>query len=103
MTWASACALAGLTEATPCGVVADGVAVCLVRLGAEVFAIHDQCTHEAVPLSEGEVEDGAIECWLHGSRFDLRTGEVLSLPAVRAVATYPTRVVDGQVQVDVAG
>jgi len=51
---------------------------CLVRVDSEVFAVHDECTHESVPLSEGDVEDGTIECWRHGSRFDLRTGAVLN-------------------------
>ncbi len=103
MSWAPACPLAQLADGTPCGVRVDGVAVCLVRVGTEVFAVHDECTHQAVALSEGEVEGTAIECWLHGSRFDLRTGAVLNPPAVTAVATYPTRVADGQVQVDVIG
>lgn len=101
MSWATVCAIATLPDAVPSGVVVDGVDVCLVRIGDELFAVHDECTHEAVPLSEGEVEDHTIECWLHGSRFNLHTGEVLNPPAVEPVATYPTRVVDGQVQIDV--
>ena len=68
-------------------------------LAGEVFAINDECTHADVPLSEGEVDDCAIECWLHGSRFDLRTGAVLNPPATRPVATFAVRVVDGHVQV----
>ena len=50
MSWASVCPLATFTDAVPFGVVVDGVAICLVRLGHEVFAVHDECTHEAVPL-----------------------------------------------------
>lgn len=79
----------------------ERAAVCLVRLGEEVFAVHDECTHESVPLSEGDVEGGAIECWRHGSRFDLRTGAVLNLPATEPVKVYPTCVTGDQVQVDV--
>lgn len=101
MSWSDACPLDDLADALPAGVVVDGVAVCLVRLAHEVLAVHDECTHEAVPLSEGDVEDGTIECWRHGSRFDLRTGAVLNPPAVKPVATYATRVSDGTVQVDV--
>ncbi len=101
MAWAVACPLAELAEASPRGVTVDGVAVCLVRLGDDVFAVHDECTHEAVPLSEGDVEDGTIECWLHGSRFDLRTGAVLNPPAVKPVPTYDSRVREAQVYVDV--
>lgn len=103
MRWTTACPLAELREATPVGMDVAGTAVCLVRLGSAVFAVHDECTHAAVPLSEGEVEDGAIECWLHGSRFDLRTGGVLNLPATKPVATYPVWVHGDDVRVDVDG
>jgi len=62
-----------------------------------VYALRDECTHESVPLSEGEVADGTIECWLHGSRFELATGRVLSPPATRPVAVFGVRTVDGDV------
>jgi 3-phenylpropionate/trans-cinnamate dioxygenase ferredoxin subunit len=55
----------------------------------EVFALQDLCSHAAVALSEGEVEDCRIECWLHGSHFDLRTGKPTSFPATEPVATFP--------------
>ena len=69
-----------------------GKPVCLARSGGEVFAISDVCSHADVALSEGDVEDGKIECWLHGSLFDLRTGEPSGLPATRPVPTYPVTV-----------
>src|SRR5665647_2388381 len=50
------------------------VAICLVRNNGQVYALHDECTHAEVQLSEGEVSNGTIGCWLHGSRFDLATG-----------------------------
>lgn len=99
MSWISACPLAALADSAPMGVNLDGVAVCLVRLGDEVFAVHDECTHESVPLSEGEVEGDRIECWRHGSQFNLRTGAVLNPPATRPVGVYPVRLENGQVQV----
>ena len=51
--------------------------------------VDDLCTHADVSLSEGDVDDGTVECWLHGSRFDLRTGEPTGLPATVPVAVYP--------------
>ncbi len=69
-----------------------GKPVCLARSGGEVFALADVCSHADVALSEGDVEDGKIECWLHGSLFDLRTGEPSGLPAIRPVTTYPVTV-----------
>ena len=67
----------------------------------ELHAISDICSHGAVSLSDGEVEGCTIECWLHGSRFDLRTGKPLSPPAVRPVAVYPLTVEGEKVLVDV--
>jgi 3-phenylpropionate/trans-cinnamate dioxygenase ferredoxin subunit len=95
------CILHDLADDKPIRVMLGGLAVCVVRTHRGVFAVHDECTHEAVPLSEGDVDDGAIECWRHGSRFDLATGAVLSLPAVEAVQVYPVQITDDQVLVDV--
>lgn len=75
--------------------------VSLVLTGDEVFAIHDVCSHSAVSLSEGEVDGCTVECWLHGSRFDLRTGKPLDPPATRPVMVYPVRIEGGCVYVDV--
>jgi 3-phenylpropionate/trans-cinnamate dioxygenase ferredoxin subunit len=102
LTWIRVCPLAELAADVPRAVLAEDVAICLVLASGEVFAVRDECTHEAVPLSEGEVEDGTIECWLHGSRFDLRTGDALNLPATRAVDTFPVRLVEGEVEVGIA-
>jgi nitrite reductase/ring-hydroxylating ferredoxin subunit len=89
-----ACSLNEIPEEAARRVVLDGIAICLARSQGEVFAISDICSHADVSLSEGDVEDGTVECWLHGSRFDLRTGQPTSLPAVKPVATYPV-VVEG--------
>ncbi len=67
----------------------------------EFFAVDDICTHGAVSLSEGEVAGREIECWGHGARFDFHTGEATALPAILAVATYPVRIEDGFVFVNV--
>ena len=93
--WAHACGLAGIEAGRPVHVDIDGYPVCLARSAGNVYALRDECTHEPVPLSEGEVTDGAIECWLHGSRFELATGPVLSPPATKPVAVFPARV-DGE-------
>ncbi|CAM3258534.1 bifunctional 3-phenylpropionate/cinnamic acid dioxygenase ferredoxin subunit [Stackebrandtia soli] len=75
----------------------DGTPVALARSGDEVYAIYDECSHAAVALSEGDVEDCTIECWLHGSRFDLRTGKPSGLPATVPVDVYPVEIRDGDV------
>ena len=93
--------LSQLPEVGAVRVVLDGVPVAVVRdEDGQVHAIGDTCTHADVSLSEGEVEDCSIECWLHGSRFDLRTGEPLALPAIRPVPVYPVTVEGDDVLVD---
>jgi 3-phenylpropionate/trans-cinnamate dioxygenase ferredoxin subunit len=66
--------------------------IAVVRSEGQVYAIRDVCSHADVALSEGDVEGCFIECWLHGSRFDLRTGKPTSLPALAAVPVYAVRV-----------
>jgi len=89
-----------VTEDSPRLVDVDGVPVCLVRTKDEVFAINDVCSHGQVSLTEGEVDGCTIECWLHGSRFDLRTGAPLSLPAVDPIPVYPVKIEDGKILVE---
>lgn len=81
----------------------DGVAIVLVRdTDGQFHALDELCTHEDVSLAEGEVSDCRIECWLHGSVFDLRSGAPLTLPATESVNVYPVWT-DGQdVLVDVS-
>lgn len=67
----------------------------------KIHAVSDICSHGQVSLSEGDVIDNTIECWLHGSTFDLVTGEALVLPATQPIPVYPLEVVDGRVMVDI--
>lgn len=92
MSYRSACPLAELREGGTHRVVLDGVPVCLVRTDGEVYAINDTCSHADVSLSEGEVEGLTIECWLHGSRFDLRTGEPSGPPATVPIAVHTVKI-----------
>jgi 3-phenylpropionate/trans-cinnamate dioxygenase ferredoxin subunit len=92
MSFERACALADVPEDEALAVDLGSLAVAVARNGDEVFALQDLCSHAAVALSEGEVEDCTVECWLHGSRFDLRTGKPTGLPATEPVATFPVEV-----------
>ena len=92
-----ACALADIPVEGAIKVNLDGIDICLARSEGEVFAINDTCSHADVSLAEGDVEDGTVECWLHGSRFDLRTGAPIGLPATRSVPTYPVTVIGDDV------
>ena len=101
MSFVRACATSDVAPDTALAVTVDDVAVAVVRDGDDWYAIYDECSHAAIALSEGEVEGDQIECWLHGSRFDLRTGKPTNLPATEPVAIYPVRVEGGDVLVDV--
>jgi 3-phenylpropionate/trans-cinnamate dioxygenase ferredoxin component len=91
-TFTEVVALRDLAEGTARRVMVDGVPVALVRTEGQVFAVSDVCSHADVSLSEGEVDGCTLECWLHGSRFDLRTGQPTGLPATVAVPVYPVTI-----------
>ena len=95
------CALSSLDDRKPFAASVDDVDVVLVRDGERVHALADLCSHAAVSLSEGEVTRKGIECWLHGSCFDLETGKPSSPPASEPVDVYAVDIRDGDVFVDV--
>ncbi|USX52507.1 non-heme iron oxygenase ferredoxin subunit [Lentzea sp. HUAS12] len=95
------CALSSLDDRKPFAATVDDVDVVLVREGERVHALADLCSHAAVSLSEGEVSRKGIECWLHGSCFDLETGKPSSPPATEPVDVYAVDIRDGDVFVDV--
>jgi len=84
-----------LTPGKPKLLEVDGNPVCVARIGDEVFALSDTCSHSDASLAEGDITEYRIECWLHGAEFDLRTGEALTLPAVSPLTTYDV-IRDGQ-------
>jgi len=96
-----ACGVGDVAPGAALAVEVDGVDVAVVRDGDSWYAIRDECSHAAIALSEGDVEGCEIECWLHGSRFDLRSGKPTGLPATEPVAVYPVTVQGDDVLVDV--
>jgi 3-phenylpropionate/trans-cinnamate dioxygenase ferredoxin subunit len=100
-TYVRVCSLADIADPGAIGVEIGGLPVAVVRAGGEVFALRDVCSHEEVPLSEGDVYDHTLECWLHGSCFDVRTGASTGPPATRPVPVYPVKVEEDDVYVAV--
>ena len=88
-------------EDEPKAVVAGDASIAVFRVGDELFALHNLCTHAHALLSDGFVEDGCVECPLHQGTFDLRTGEARKEPCTRDVQTFHVRELDGRVQVQV--
>jgi 3-phenylpropionate/trans-cinnamate dioxygenase ferredoxin subunit len=78
----------------------DGLLVVLVNLDGEFYAIEDVCTHDGGPLGEGELEGHELICPRHGARFDVRTGDALTLPAFEPAPTYEVRLENGDVLVE---
>ena len=101
MSFVRACALDEVPSDEALGVTIGDLDVAVARNGEEVYALQDLCSHAAVTLSEGEVANCTIECWLHGSTFDLRTGKPTTFPATEPVATFPVEIRDNDVYVDV--
>lgn len=81
----------------------EGHRLAVVRIDDDVYVIGDRCTHADVSLAEGEVDtdDRTLECWKHGSQFDLVTGAPTSLPATRPTPVYEAKVVDGRIVVEI--
>jgi 3-phenylpropionate/trans-cinnamate dioxygenase ferredoxin subunit len=94
-------------ELPPCSVkiiYAGDIAVGVYNLGGEYFGLEDRCSHDDGPLCEGDFDcdEGVAICPRHGANIDIRSGSALTLPAVDPVKTFPVRVVDGMVKVQVA-
>ena len=79
----------------------EGEPIAVFHTDGNFYATSDVCTHEEASLSEGELEGEIVECALHGARFNVRTGEVKSLPAVVKLKTFPLRVVGTTIEVEV--
>ena len=79
----------------------DGNRIALFKIGDEVFAIGDACSHQEGPLSEGLVDDGQVTCPWHGAIFDIKTGRCLASPADEEVPRYPVRVTGDDVEIEI--
>jgi 3-phenylpropionate/trans-cinnamate dioxygenase ferredoxin subunit len=101
MAFVRACAAGEVADGQALRVEVDGLDVAIVRDGDDLYAIDDECSHAQVALSEGEVDGCEIECWMHGSRFDLRTGKPTGPPATEPVPIFPVRLDGADVLVDI--
>lgn len=96
-------AISELTEGQVKVVGAAGKRIAVALAEGTFYAFDDCCTHEEASLSGGTFDPGSleIECPMHGARFDVTTGKPRCLPAVKMLKTYPVRVVDGQVEIQI--
>lgn len=100
----SVCKFDDLVDGAAMCHVIDGVAVAVVRIGDDVHAIDDVCSHANVSLSEGDVwpDTCTLECPKHGSAFSLTSGEPDTLPATVPVRVHQVSIVDGNVNVELS-
>lgn len=75
--------------------------IVIFNVGGDIFAIGDRCTHDDGPLGDGDVDDHTVTCPRHGAKFDLRNGKALTLPAVMPTTSFPTRVVEGMIEIGI--
>jgi naphthalene 1,2-dioxygenase system ferredoxin subunit len=101
LSWQEVARLGDIPDDEGLSVNVGGRAVALFKVEDEVFAIDDTCSHEHASLSTGFLDGCEIECPLHQACFDIRTGKVTTGPATEDVRSYPTRVENGAVLLDV--
>jgi 3-phenylpropionate/trans-cinnamate dioxygenase ferredoxin component len=94
------CAAADIAKGEVVAVMVGELPLAVAHCDDDTYhAMYDECSHAQIALSEGEVDGCTLECWLHGSRFDLRTGEPTGLPATEPVPVYPVEIRDGDIYV----
>jgi 3-phenylpropionate/trans-cinnamate dioxygenase ferredoxin component len=101
-TFVKVCTVTEVAPESAIAVEVDGIELAIVHSAGRFYAIADECSHAAIPLSEGDVGDGEIECYMHGSRFDLSTGQPIGLPATEPVPIYRCLLEGDDVLVDVS-
>jgi 3-phenylpropionate/trans-cinnamate dioxygenase ferredoxin component len=101
VTWAQIMSTSDLVDGGGVRVDLDEHRIAVFKVGDAVYAIGDRCSHAEASLSEGELFDNEIECPRHGAVFDIMTGKALALPATAPVPSYPVKVEDGAVYVEV--
>lgn len=101
MTWYPALKLDDLPDGKVHLAELGGKKLAVCNTGKGIYTVDNKCTHDGGPLGEGTLDGDQIECPRHGARFDVKTGKVLRLPAVRAIHSYKTRVTDGQIEVEI--
>ena len=101
--WVKAAAAADVVADEPLGITVEGRPIALYRVGDEVFATANRCTHGDAVLSEGFQMDHCIECPLHQGQFDIRTGEPLCAPVTEPIRVYPVRLDGDDVLIQLTG
>ncbi len=90
--WVRVCSVGEVVNDSAIRVEVGDTPIAVVKSDEQIYAIYDICSHAEVSLSEGDIDGTTIECWLHGSRFDLHSGRPTGLPATKPVPVYPVKI-----------
>jgi 3-phenylpropionate/trans-cinnamate dioxygenase ferredoxin component len=101
MAWTKVASVSDVQPDTARVVTVGNKDIVVCNVDGELYAIDNVCTHDLGPLGEGTLVGDRIECPRHGALFDVRTGKAVTLPAIYPVQTYPVRVTDGTVEVEI--
>lgn len=93
------CSVEDLGEGGRLFIEIDDLMIVIFKIAGNYYAIADVCSHDDGPVGEGVLEGYEIICPRHGARFDIRNGQVLTLPAFVDIPSYPVRVIDGEVEI----
>jgi 3-phenylpropionate/trans-cinnamate dioxygenase ferredoxin subunit len=98
------CSISELEPGARREMLVDGIDIAVFNCDGVLYAIEDRCSHDDGPLAEGELDATTctVECPRHGSKFDLKTGRPLTLPAYEAVETFPVHVEDQMIKLEVS-
>jgi 3-phenylpropionate/trans-cinnamate dioxygenase ferredoxin subunit len=99
--WVKVAAVGELAPGDKKQIDLDGLAVALFNVDGQYYAIEDVCTHDGAPLAHGRFRGDQITCPRHGARFNVRTGEALSMPAFEPVETYQVKVEGNDILIEV--
>ncbi len=88
-TWVSVADLNECPPGTLLDVEAGRESIVLANIDGDLYALENRCSHQDLPLSDGELDGDRLECLYHGARFDVCTGKAVGLPAIKPVETYP--------------
>ncbi|MDZ4848189.1 MAG: non-heme iron oxygenase ferredoxin subunit [Pirellulaceae bacterium] len=97
----AACSVSDLKPGVPFTVELDDRFVVLVKLDNDIYCIDDICTHDGGTLGDGTVDDFSLACPRHGAKFDVRTGEAITMPATEATASHEVKIVDNTVYIKI--
>ncbi len=95
--WTRVAAVTDVEPGTFKALAAGRRRIVLCNVDGDFYALRDLCSHDDLPLSNGDLEGSEFVCIHHGARFDVCTGRALCLPAIQPVTTYETEVRDGDV------